>query len=102
LGVTLYWQALAPLPDDYTVFLQLLGPEGQVIAQQDKAPLDGNALTSTWTPGEVISDTFTLTLPQSLPAGTYRLISGFYLLDTDRRLAVTEGGDFVVLYEWPG
>ena len=102
LGVTLYWQALAPLPDDYTVFLQLLGPEGQVIAQQDKAPLDGNALTSTWTPGEVISDTFTLTLPQSLPAGTYRLISGFYLLDTGRRLAVTEGGDFVVLYEWPG
>jgi len=97
--VVLQWQALAPLEEDYTVFLQLLGPDGQVVAQQDKAPLDGAAPTSSWTPGEVVRDSFSLTLPDRLPPGQYRLITGFYHFETGRRLQAGPS-DFVVLGQW--
>ena len=99
LGVTLIWQSLGPLAEDYTVFLQLLGPSGQVITQQDKAPLDGAAPTTTWTPGETISDSFTLALPDALPPGEYRLITGFYHFESGQRLA-TPNGDFALLKIW--
>ena len=103
LAVTLYWQSLAPLDQDYTVFLQLLGPAGEVYAQQDKAPLAGAAPTSTWTPGEIIADTYTLSLPENLPPGDYKLITGFYLFETGGRLAVHQAGaesDYVLLQGW--
>ncbi|MEM7032474.1 MAG: glycosyltransferase family 39 protein [Chloroflexota bacterium] len=100
LTVNLHWQATDLLDKDYTVFLQLLAPDGSVIAQQDKAPLDGQAPTSTWTPSEFINDTFQLQLPENLPAGQYRLITGFYQFETGERLTVTEGGagDFVEVW----
>ena len=31
LDVTLYWQALSPPPDDYTVFVHLLDEQGQIV-----------------------------------------------------------------------
>ena len=100
--ITLYWQSLAPIEPDYTVFTQLLDASGQVIAQQDAQPMQGGAPTSTWTPGEIIRDEYTLQLPAKLPPGPYRLIAGMYLLETGERLPVTQNGarrDFVLLWE---
>jgi hypothetical protein len=48
LGVTLVWQALAPIDSDYSVFLHLLNEAGETVAQSDGWPACGGAPTSTW------------------------------------------------------
>jgi hypothetical protein len=61
LTVILYWSALAPMDLDYTIFMHLLGPDGQVVAQHDDQPWWGMPLpTSTWQPGEALQDKHTL------------------------------------------
>ncbi|MBE7551897.1 MAG: glycosyltransferase family 39 protein [Anaerolineales bacterium] len=97
LPVTLYWQAIAEMKTDYTVFVQLLNDTGQVVAQADSQPLAGAAPTTTWLPGEILTDPYTLTLPAHLPPGGYRLIGGLYDAAAGTRLPVTAGGDFVEL-----
>ncbi|MCL4296464.1 MAG: glycosyltransferase family 39 protein [Anaerolineae bacterium] len=97
LPVTLYWQAVAEMKTDYTVFVQLLNDAGQVVAQVDSQPLAGAAPTTTWLPGEIVTDPYTLTLPGDLPPGGYRLISGLYDAATGARLPITAGGNFVEL-----
>ncbi len=97
LKVTLYWQAEAEMDTDYTVFVQLLDSTGQVVAQVDLPPLAGAAPTTTWLPGEILTDPYTLTLPTDLPPGDYRLITGLYHAATGERLPLASGGNFVEL-----
>ncbi len=102
LTVTLYWQALAPLPLDYTVFVHLIGPDGQKAAQHDGQPWWEVSLpTSTWQPGEMLQDKHTLSLPPNLRSGDYHLNIGVYYWQTLERLPVVENDvpvkDFVGL-----
>jgi uncharacterized membrane protein len=91
LAVTLYWQALAPMPVDYTIFVHLLGPDGQLVAQHDGGPWwEVSIPTSTWQPGEELRDQHALSLPPDLPSGTYRLQVGVYYWQTLERLPVIE------------
>jgi uncharacterized membrane protein len=93
LAVTLYWQALAPMPLDYTVFVHLLGPEGTTIAQHDGQPWwEAPLPTSSWQPGEFLQDRHVLTLPPDLPSGDYRLRVGVYLWPALERLLVVANG----------
>ncbi len=87
----LAWQALASPEKDYTVFVQLLGPDGQVWAQQDKQPRDGAYPTSAWEAEEAIPDEFKLRLAPDAPAGTYQLLVGMYSLGDMSRLPVLDG-----------
>jgi hypothetical protein len=80
---------------DYTVFVQLLNSDWQVVAQEDLQPQAGAAPTTTWLPGEVLADPHTLSLPEDLPSGEYRLITGMYDPVTGTRLPVSTGSDFV-------
>lgn len=95
--LTLYWQANSEIDTNYTVFVQLLNPAGQVVAQQDSQPLGGAAPTTTWLPGEILTDPYTLNLPPGLPPDDYRLITGLYNPVTGRRLLTASGADFVEL-----
>jgi hypothetical protein len=101
LPVTLYWQADAEMDQDYTVFVQLLNSASQVVSQVDLQPLANAAPTTTWLPGEILTDPYTLQLPPDLPSGKYRLIAGMYNAATGQRLSVSTpmsiGGDFVEL-----
>jgi hypothetical protein len=90
LAVTLYWQALADMAADYTVFVQLLSGDWQVVAQRDMQPQAGRASTTTWLPGEVVADAYSLQLPEKLPAGAYRLIAGMYDAATGQRLPTSD------------
>ena len=81
---------------DYTVFVQLLNSAGQVVAQVDAPPLAGTAPTTTWLPGEILTDPYTLTLPADLSPGDYRLITGLYNAATGERFT-SFGGNFVEL-----
>jgi hypothetical protein len=95
--VTLVWRALAPEDNDYTVTAQLLGPDGQVYGQQDEAPLGGYAPTSTWSPEEVLEDSYRLAVASDAPPGEYELIVALYLLETGERLPVQGGDNAVIL-----
>jgi len=88
VDLTLTWQALAPVPDSYTVFTHLLGPDGRVWGQQDSPPLAGARPTSTWRPGEVIVDRYRLAIAADAPAGEYLAEAGLYQPSTGQRLPV--------------
>ena len=91
LRLRLYWQAQAPIDEDYTVFVQLLDGRGDLWAQQDCQPQRGDYPTSLWRRGEVIWDGHDIPLPPDLPAGTYRLVAGMYLLESMERPPVFDG-----------
>lgn len=100
LGFRLFWQADAPTEGDYTVFSHLLDAEGNLVAQVDGPPLpDTRRGTADWhDPQEtLVSREFRLQLPDDLPAGEYRLVTGFYRRDTGRRLLAPDGGDYLLL-----
>jgi 4-amino-4-deoxy-L-arabinose transferase-like glycosyltransferase len=95
VDLTLYWQALAPLDDDYTVFTHLLGShnpatDGPLWAGHDAQPDGGAYPTTAWQPGQVILDEHRLTLPADAPPGEYRLEAGLYLLATMARLPASD------------
>ncbi|MEZ4590700.1 MAG: DUF2723 domain-containing protein [Chloroflexota bacterium] len=91
LELTLTWQALAPLAENYTVFVQVLDANDQIVGQIDSWPVQGTYPTSQWSPGETIADRHQVQLAGELPAGEYRVAVGFYLLQTLRRLSVLDG-----------
>jgi hypothetical protein len=86
LPLTLTWQGLAPLDQDYTVFLQVLDAQDRLVGQVDAWPLQGTLPTSRWSPGQTITDPYTIQLAPDLPPGDYRLLVGWYLLADLRRL----------------
>jgi hypothetical protein len=88
--VTLYWQALSHMADDYKAFVHLVGPipEERIAAQSDKVPLDGAWPTWAWEPGYPVRDEYRLDLPADLPAGSYELRAGLYRPDDGWRVPV--------------
>jgi hypothetical protein len=90
LQLVLYWQALSSMDERYAVFVHLLDAAGDLVAQQDNEPEAGAAPTTSWLPGEVIADRYSLTLPDTLPAGEYRLVVGMYRTDGGQRLPVLD------------
>jgi hypothetical protein len=93
LSVTLYWQAQAQMPVDYTVFVHVISPAGDRVAQHDDSPRWQVPIpTSTWQPGETVLDQHPLALPPDLPAGSYQLQVGVYYWQTQERLPVLENG----------
>jgi hypothetical protein len=94
--VTLEWQGLRRMSDDYTVFVHLLGPDGLVHGQVDAWPVSGTRATTGWAPGERIVDPYTVAVPADAPPGAYQVEIGVYLLATGQRLLVlNEAGEAV-------
>lgn len=103
LLLTLYWQALAPMEERYTVFTHLLDGSGQFRAQVDSEPQGGGWPTDRWTPGELVRDNYALTVDAAAVPGPHALEVGMYLLATMDRLPVrdpesgTDLGDRIVV-----
>ena len=96
LAVTLNWQALSAMAENYTVFVQLLDENDRLVGQVDAWPLQGTYPTSQWRPGETVRDPYLVQLDAHMPPGPYRLIVGWYLLSTLRRLPVLDDGGAAV------
>jgi hypothetical protein len=96
LAVELTWQVEQAQQVDYHVFLHLLDPEGEKVAQADGQPVNWTRPTTTWQPGETIIDRYALWLPP-LPPGSYTLIAGLYQPDDGQRLLTITNQDFVQL-----
>ncbi len=80
--VTLVWQAIEEMPQDYVVFLHLRNAETDApVAQVDEMPRAGGYPTSLWMSGEVVTDDHVLTLPPDPAPGDYVLYVGLYLTD---------------------
>ena len=100
----LYWKladqlevAERGIDKSYAVFLQLLSPDGRLVAQDDGLPMDGQAPIHTWMAGETIADPHTVTVPERLGPGDYSLIAGLYDPRTMERLRLADGEDYVRL-----
>lgn len=91
LALALHWQARQRMARSYTTFVHLVDPAGKLVAQADLIPGGGAWPTDTWERGEWISDVVSLSLPPELPAGTYRLLVGWYYWETGERLPVLNG-----------
>ena len=90
LEVRLRWECLQAMASDYTLFVQLLGPDGTLKGQIDVWPKDGTHPTSAWREGEVIEDRHTVYANEDAPPGSYQVALGWYLLETMQRLPVLD------------
>ncbi len=98
LAVSLIWEGLAPVNEDYTVFVHLQTQDGKLVAQADSPPLDGAYPTSSWAPTHPFADRHRLVIdPATVPPGTYSIVIGLYRLSDGSRLSTGSGGDSVTL-----
>ncbi|MFH1084347.1 MAG: hypothetical protein V1772_01105, partial [Chloroflexota bacterium] len=93
LIVSLYWEARAPVSQNYKVFVHLVGPTGEIVAQSDALPMGGALPAPLWEVGELVRDDHVLHVPKDAMRGPYRLMVGMYHPDTLQRLPVTEDVD---------
>ena len=74
---------------DYTAFVHVLGPDGQILVQEDKLLERGSLPTSGWQPGNAaVRNDYELPLPADSEPGKYRVIVGVYYWETGERLPV--------------
>jgi mannosyltransferase len=93
LSVMLFWEAQAPIAEQYKITVQLLDSVGQLVAQVDTEPRDGLVPTTTWKPGHVMTDRYGILLPADLPSGRYTLIVALYHIVSGERLPAALGGE---------
>ena len=77
LPVSLFWQALRDLDEDYIAFLQLLDRQGQLAAAWEAPPGAGYP-SSRWRAGDLLHTQAALRLPATLADGRYTLITGLF------------------------
>ncbi|MEA3337047.1 MAG: hypothetical protein U9R25_14140 [Chloroflexota bacterium] len=93
MQVELVWRAQETIPEDLVVSLQVLGPADELIAGIDRRPGGGFRPLPTWEPGERVLDRFSITLPEDLPFGTFKLAVLLYDPENGRRLPVLMNGE---------
>ncbi len=90
IHLTLYWEALAEMERDYTVFTHVIGERDRIRAQVDSQPQGGAAPTSTWSRGQVLVDEYHLLVESDTPPGVYDIEVGLYLATTGERLGLLD------------
>ena len=93
LDMLLTWTARRPAPEDYTMFAQLVGPDGKVWGQYDAPAGWAGHHTTEWAAGERVELPWSVPLKADAPPGTYRLLVGMY--------RHTEGGTERVILSYP-
>jgi len=102
LLLTLYWQGFERLQEDYKVFVHL--ETDRIWGQEDHVPACGTRPTTTWVPGEVVADRYSLLIDPHTPAGRYPILAGMYEPSTGRRMKIFDewgeiSGDAIPLRE---
>jgi hypothetical protein len=94
--VRLTWTAAEPIQQSYKVFVHLYASDGRLVTQHDAVPMNELRPTSTWQPGQVITDNHGLWLPADA-SGVLRLVVGLYDPESNARLELPDGSDRVLL-----
>ncbi len=84
--LTIYWQATERPTRIYAAFNHLRTADNQVLWGQDSWPQGGLYTTNHWLKGEVVAESYTLTVPADTPPGEYPLYVGLYTPDDGLRL----------------
>jgi len=88
--VDLYWHVLQPSLPGLRTFVHGLDAAGNLVAQADAPPLNGDYAPSDWLPGQTLTDTYFL--PNDPPITQIAL--GLYIPERER-LPLTQGGQAV-------
>jgi hypothetical protein len=78
IPVALKFDHMQDTPIDWTVFVHLADENGEVIAQADGQPLNGDYPTSLWRRSCGVEDVYHLAIPPDAPEGTYTVLTGMY------------------------
>ncbi len=93
LELTLYWRALQPLDEPYSVAIKVFGRGGQIVAASDAYPDGGRWPTPLWQPGQIIADRRQLRLAEGMEVPTVgRVTVDLYRFDTLQMLPATVAG----------
>jgi len=92
LTLSLDWVGVRAAPGRYHYYLHALDARGEIIAQQDQAPLGGNFPTDFWQAGVTFSDALTLAVPE----GVTQLKFGLYEPSSGVRALWSDGSDGLV------
>lgn len=96
-SLDLIWQANAATPISYTVFVQLLNADGQLVAQSDSIPVNGTRPTTNWMAGEYLIDNHTLDYKVDTYEGDATLIVGWYDANTGTRVPSGDSEEYIQL-----
>lgn len=99
LQARIVWQGWQQLDERYKVTLQLLDSNGQLVAQTDTEPSNGQRPTDTWAVGELIEDNHALLIPPDTQETHFTLIVALYNpANPEQRLPVTRSqADYLTL-----
>ena len=89
--ITLYWQVLAPMDKDYSLFIHVFGRDGSAIGQRDSYPGAGTYPTSSAKPGDYLRDRYTFRLaPDIVDSTAAKIEVGMYELSNSVQLAARD------------
>ncbi|MGC9397368.1 MAG: glycosyltransferase family 39 protein, partial [Anaerolineae bacterium] len=88
------WEALAPIIEDYTVYVQLLGQNYTRAGERHTYPGLGRYPTSLWIPGTAFCDVYRVAVEPWVPApARYQVLIGLYLDDSRAQLTAFNSAD---------
>ncbi len=88
--VSLCWESLAPLPEDYTVFVHMIAADGTLLGTGDGPPMQQAFPTHLWQPGDQIADTHHIQLTSE--GESVQITVGLYHPENGARLPATVNG----------
>ena len=95
----LFWQALVDPGEDFLPRLQLLDPEGEIVAEQTKKPVADTYPTAWWRAGELVRDPQLLPIPAAVLPGRYLLRMSMVRAEDGALMETAQGQTVIDLAE---
>jgi len=96
LDITMYWQSLQPMTENYRVYLKLVDGDGRVWRENDSKPVFGFFLTSQWEEGVILRDRHGLEVPPDTPPDVYYVSLGLFDPELGKSLKPAVDGDLLL------
>ena len=96
VNLILYWRPDGPTDSHYSVFVHLIDHDGDILAQDDSEPADGEHPTTSWVAGETVTDAHTLIFPAAAGAGPFGLEVGLYDPLTGQRVPFVDDAGKII------
>lgn len=90
LPLAFWWATQANVEPGLTQFVHLLHSNGEDVFTYDQPPFGDTFPTSDWPAHIEVRDALDIPLPDDLPPGEYRVLTGMYVLETGERRPVTD------------
>jgi hypothetical protein len=91
IDVILYWEPLRPIAENYSTFVQALAPPASVVGKAGGWAGGDLAPASTWRPGKVVVDSYSLSIAPDAPPGNYDLVVGMTSIQGNLPVVADDG-----------